>query len=156
MCQASREKGESLVRWGQTLWGRARWRMWGQSPSQSRTESSGNTRRSFQARKDQTTGTRITAQQQVHENSLGADSVSPSQVKHRQHPDHSPSEIQQGWTQGARLLSVSEESDSHDSIPDPNIISRSFEKRKQITKDQECFYVFDQARWTIYLLCLFK
>lgn len=136
MCQASREKGESLVRWGRTLWGRARWRMWGQSPRQSSTESSGNTRRSFQARKDQTAGTRITAQQQVHTNRLGADSVSSSQVKHRQCADHPPSETQQEWTAGAQLLSVSEESDSRDSIPDPNTISRRFfKKRKQITKN---------------------
>lgn len=157
MCQASREKGESLVRWGRMLWRRSRWRMWGQSPRQSSTESSRNTRRSFQARKDKTTGTRITAPQQVHTNRLGADPVSPSQARHQQYPDHPASEVLQAWTLGAHPLSASEESASHDSLPDSNTIAkRGFKKRKQITKDQECFYDFNQARWTTYWLCLFK
>lgn len=129
MCQASREKGESLVRWGQTLWGRARWRMWGQSPSQSSAESSESTRRSFQARKDQTTGTRITAQQQVQTNSLGANSIFPSQGKHRQHPAHPNSEFSRSGPRDSISSLSLKNSASHDSIPNPNTISKRFFKR---------------------------
>lgn len=129
MCQASREKGESLIRWGQTLWGRARWRMWGQSPHQSSTESLGNTRRSFQARKDQTTGTRITAQQQVQTNSLGANSILPSQGKHQQHPAHPTSEFSRSGPRESIFSLSLKNSASHDSIPNPHTISKRFLKR---------------------------